>query len=161
WRQFRHFGGNHFLRLPQTAVDGCEHEVLQHFHVFRIDDLRLDRDAQHFLFAIDDGRHHPTASHRLHGSLFQLSLQFGHFLLHFLHLLHHLPHVAKATHHESSPFRMPGPRISTISPSSASTTRRTTGFCSTCSRGFSALAVSACTCNVHGPPNNRPRTRST
>src|SRR6266545_5066777 len=71
-------------------VHCCDDEVLQHFHIVRIDRFLVDGDAQQLLVAVHRGSDHAAA-----GASFDAKLGHAllHLLLHLLDLFHQLLRV--------------------------------------------------------------------
>ena len=47
--------------LTQRLVDGGDHQILKHFHIFGVHGLRLDGHGEDFLRAVDLGFHNTAA----------------------------------------------------------------------------------------------------
>src|SRR5258708_7392475 len=135
----RPFGGLRLLRCLERAVDGGEHQILQHGDVARVDGLLVDLDLLHLALAVGGDHHHPAARRSGDGLLRQLLLRLLHLLLQRLRLLHE--RVQVEWHGHSSPRS----RTSSISPPSTSTAARTAG-CSRASATRLEEAAARCFC---------------
>lgn len=93
-RDFAHFLSHHVVDFLVGFIDERDHEVFQHFCIFRVDDARVDVDAFDILFTIHDDSQDAAADGSFDGALLQIILEFLHFLLHFLYFLHHTLHIS-------------------------------------------------------------------
>src|SRR5579872_358898 len=81
---------HHLLRLSVCVLKSRDYGVLERLNVLRVDELRIDRDALHFLVPRHDDSHRPAAGAALDGLAPQLFLGLHHVRLHLLELLEHL-----------------------------------------------------------------------
>ncbi|MNC56529.1 hypothetical protein D3C75_1061350 [compost metagenome] len=79
--------------MIQCVIYRCQHQILEHLHILRINGLRLNGNGNKLLVPIHYNVNYPAAGGAFNGFGGQLFLGLHHLLLHFLHLLHHLVHV--------------------------------------------------------------------
>ena len=97
-----HLDGDQALRAADALVDGGDDQVLDHLDVLRVEQRRLDANADHLELAVDRGRDHAAAGAGLDGAARELVLDVGEPLLELLRLLEDATEVEALAHLHTS-----------------------------------------------------------